>query len=129
MFAARLRGAAFASLLVLGVTSFSFGAAAEPLRLFFVSVTEGRDTYSGKPALTIHLTDQSKLQFAAFTKANVGQKTDIRVNGKTMLSPVIREPITGGIVTVSVNEPAEAHQVAERLSDPSTILEVDVLPN
>jgi preprotein translocase subunit SecD len=129
MFAARLRGAACASLVALGLTFFSFGAAAEPLRLFFASVSEGRDAYSGKPALTVRLTEQSRQQFALFTQANLGQKIDIRVDGKSMLSPVVREPITGGILTISVSEPVEAHGVAERLSHPSTILEVDAIPD
>ena len=45
--------------------------------------------------------DESRAAFARVTTENVGRKAEVRIDGKTVMSPVIREPIQGGSLQVS----------------------------
>ena len=76
-------------------------ANAEPLRIEVVSAELGFDQRSGEPVVSFKMTPTSQGQFANFTAANVGRKMDIRVDGRTLMSPVIREPIVGGTGQIS----------------------------
>ena len=56
----------------------------------------------------IRLTDDSRRLFADFTQTNLGQMIDLRIDGKSVNKPVVREPITGGVVQINVDKPGEA---------------------
>jgi preprotein translocase subunit SecD len=70
--------------------------AAVALDLSVVSARADRDHRSGRPIVSLALNDQSKRDFASFTTDNIGRKSELRVGGKVVSTPVIREPITGG---------------------------------
>jgi preprotein translocase subunit SecD len=130
VFAARFRGAAYVSIAVLGIAFSSVGAAAEPLRLFFSSVSAGiPDPQTNWTILNIRLIEESRLQFARFTSGNLGHKIDVRIGGKTVLSPVVREPIVSGVMPVPIREPEEARRLVEFLSGPTGSLEVEAASN
>ncbi|MEW6454154.1 MAG: hypothetical protein AB1490_26175 [Pseudomonadota bacterium] len=71
-------------------------ANAEPIAIDVVSAELGFDQRSGQPVISFKMTPASQGLFANFTAANVGRKMDIRVDGQTLMSAVIREPIVGG---------------------------------
>ena len=75
--------------------------------------------------LSIRLTGQSRQQFARFTLNNVGKKIDIRIDGKSVISPRVNEPQVSGFVFIFAKGPEEARRFVKRLSDPNTTLEVD----
>jgi preprotein translocase subunit SecD len=54
-----------------------------------------------QPSLQLELTKASKDEFGAFTGRHVGEVVDFKVDGEVVMSPVVREPITGGLIMVS----------------------------
>jgi preprotein translocase subunit SecD len=58
---------------------------------------------------------------------NLGQMIDLRIDGRSANKPSVREPITGGVVQISIGEPSEARQLAARLSNPTATLEVEAV--
>lgn len=69
---------------------------------------------SGRPALTLRLNREGAAKFARLTAANVGRRLAIVVDGRILIAPTIRGPITGGAVSIQgFNSPQET----ERLSD------------
>ncbi len=46
--------------------------------------------------------------FAEFTANNVGRTVEVRIDGKVVMRPIIREPIKGGSVQVSGGFTAQA---------------------
>jgi preprotein translocase subunit SecD len=78
----------------------------------------------------LFMTEASKLAFAEFSARNVGKQLDIRVNGRTVMKPVIREPITGGRITIAGAFSApEAKQLAENLVSASAKVEMEIMPD
>jgi SecD/SecF fusion protein len=71
-------------------------AAAEPLVLKVAEAAPAYDVRTNQPMVTFKLTDASATTFGAFAQANFGRKVDVRINGKTAMSPVIRSSILGG---------------------------------
>ena len=124
---ARCRGMALASAVLFSAALSSFEAAAEPLRLGVVSASAGFDQ-SGQAVVGIRLTDDSRRQFADFTLKNLGQPIDVRIDGKSMIKPVVREPITGGNIQISIDRAEEAGPLAARLNNQTATVEVEAVP-
>ena len=101
---------------------------AEPLQLTAVLASAGIDTLGGGPIVKVRLSDNGSKAFAAFTLAQVGSRVDFRIDGKSMMKPVIRAPVAGGVFHVPVNSLEEAHQLADRISQGSAKLEVEPAP-
>jgi preprotein translocase subunit SecD len=74
------------------------------------------------------MTETSKRLFAEFTSANVGRKMDIRVDGRTLMSPVIREPILGGSGQIFDRSftAAQAKDLAERIAAGRAKIEFEI---
>jgi preprotein translocase subunit SecD len=126
--AARYRGIALASAVLCGAALSPFEAVAEPLRLDVVSASAGFDQRSGQAVVTIRLTDDSRARFADFTRINLGQPIDVRVDGKSMLKPVVREPITGGTLQISMDRQEDAGPLAARFNNRTATVEVEAVP-
>ncbi len=69
---------------------------------------------SGRPALTLRLNRAGAAKFARLTAANVGRRLAIVVDGRILIAPTIRGPITGGVVSI---QGFSSPQETERLSD------------
>jgi preprotein translocase subunit SecD len=82
-------------------------AAAAPLALDVVNATVTDvvdETGRVQPAgLTITLSQESAAAFGAFTAANIGKTVELRMNGKPVLTAVVREAITNGRVRIGGN--------------------------
>lgn len=72
----------------------------------------------GHPVVSATFDEAGKAEFHALTKRLVGQKLAILVDEQVMSVPVVREPIPGGRVMVTLGAPGrsdEAEQFAARL--------------
>jgi preprotein translocase subunit SecD len=129
MRAAQVRGVACASVIILSLACSADGAVAEPLRLAVVSASAGIVRTSGEVVVEVRLADDSRRLFANFTQTNLGQMIDVRIDGKSVSKPVVREPITAGVVPITIGEAEEARRLATRLSDRTATLEVEAVPH
>jgi preprotein translocase subunit SecD len=115
----------------LGVATI-FGIAAvkaEPLMFDVARAEAGFDQRTGEPVVSFRFTEESARRFALFTAQNVGHAAEVRVDGKALSRPVIREPILGGSGQIMGHFSArEVQDLAARLSS-GTKLEIEALPN
>jgi SecD/SecF fusion protein len=87
----------------------------------------GFDQRTGAPIVVFRLTEPSALRFAELTARNVGKPLAIRVDGRVLSKPVIREPIRGGSGQISGDlSVEEARDVANRLASGAAKLEFEV---
>jgi len=119
---------ALASAVLCSAALSPFEAVAEPLRLEVLSAYAGVYQKSGEAVVGIRLTDDSSARFADFTRINIGQMIDIRIDGKSVVKPVVREPIIGGVLQISIDRPADAEQLAARLNNRTATVEVEAVP-
>jgi preprotein translocase subunit SecD len=105
-------------------------AAADPLLLDVARAQAGFDARTGEPVISIVLTEASRGAFTTFTAGNIGRKTELRLDGRVLASPVIREPIAGGSMQISgALTVAGAKEIADKLSSANARIEVEVVPD
>jgi len=115
--------------LVLAATSFIGVATAEPLLIEIVRAEVGFDQRIGQPIISFTMAEASRRLFAEFTRQNVGRAMEVRVDGRVIMTPVIREPIVGGTGQLLGGfSTAEANALAERLSTGNAKIEVEIVP-
>jgi preprotein translocase subunit SecD len=104
-------------------------AAAEPLMFDIAQAELAYDPRSGVPVVSFRFTPDSARKFAQLTLQNVGHVIEMRVDGKVLSRPVIREPILGGSGQISgpLNV-QEARDLAARLAS-GTQLEIEAVAN
>ena len=104
-------------------------AAAEPLMFDIAQAEVAYDQRTGEPVVSFRFTEASARKFTAFTRQNIGRTTEMRVDGKVLSRPVIREPILGGAGQVSGHfSVPEAQDLAARLTA-GTKLEIEAVAN
>ena len=101
-------------------------AAAETLMLTVTDARTAKDPRTGRAVVTIRLSLSSGRAFAAFTAARVGSKLELRVDGKVIADPVIREPINGGMLQIDLGDRQDiaASAIAEQMLKPDARVEV-----
>ena len=103
-------------------------ASAESLVLEIVQAELAYDQRTREPIVVYRLTELSKRLFADFTTRNIGRKTELRVDGRIVMKPVIRQPILGGSGQLSGQFSLdEAKDIAARLSSGTGKFEVEVV--
>jgi preprotein translocase subunit SecD len=114
---------------LLGAASVLGVARAEPLFFDVAKAELAYDQRTSEPIVSFRFTADSARNFAEFTAQNVGRATELRVDGKTLARPVIREPILGGAGQISghFSEP-EARDLVARLSA-GTKIEIEAVAN
>ena len=114
----------------LAVLAFVHGAfAAETLVLAVKTALVLRDQTTGEPVLSLTLMPDSAKAFGELTAANVGRVVELRLDGKVVMAPVVRDPILGGLVNVSgAFAPTELEDVADRIARGDVRVEVAVKP-
>src|ERR1700754_879394 len=112
--AARSYRSAGASLLF-SLVSLIGPALAEPLTLEVTEASVAYDTRNNRPVVTFRMAEASGKAFADFSTRHVGEKIDLRIDGKSVMQTVIREPITGGVGQITASSSDEARQLADRL--------------
>jgi preprotein translocase subunit SecD len=90
---------------------------AQPLTIAVQDAATGTDQRSGETIVQLKMQKESGLAFAGFTQRHLGKPMEIRVDGRTVSKPVIREPILGGSLQISGQfSPDEAADLARRIS-------------
>lgn len=56
---------------------------------------------SGSPNIYVTLTPAAATRLSALSKANIGKPIPIAIGGSVLMSPVVREAITGGAIEIS----------------------------
>jgi preprotein translocase subunit SecD len=127
----RLRKAGLSGLFALwtfAVAPISTVATAAPLALEVAGATASLDQRINEPIISIRLTAASGRSFGELTAANVGKAVEVRVDGKAVMKPIIREPILGGTLMISGGFTiAEARDIAGRLTAGRARIEVEVV--
>lgn len=100
--------------------------AGESIQLHVKRAT-GADDLGNRPALNLELTPDSKDAFGVFTTKHVGKMVDLKIDGKAVMSPVVRDPILGGQLMVSGNfERSELAAIAKRIEAADARVEAEV---
>ena len=105
---------------------FAHPARAETLKVFIESARPDFDQISNGSVITIQLKPDSTAAFEAFTTARVGEIIKIRLGGKTILEPTVREPIKAGTLMISgALTSDEARTMALGMIEDGAFLEID----
>jgi preprotein translocase subunit SecD len=74
----------------------------------------GSDDQGGTPSVTITLRPRWRTRLARATARLVGRSMPVRLDGRLLMEPIVREPITGGVLMLAGQAPgdAEAMRVA-----------------
>ena len=110
-----------------GLVLLSIPAFAEPLMLEVTEAEVAYDARNSQPLVSFRLSESSRKAFADFSAQHVGQKVDIRVDGNSVMTVVIREPITGGVGQILATSADGARQLTTRLKSKAP-LTVEALP-
>jgi len=103
-------------------------AAAEPLVIEAIFAQAAYDARNDEPLIIFKMSDSSKMAFADLTRANVGHKLEIRIDGKVVSAPVIVQAIFGGTGQVVGHFTVEqARDIAARLNAGTSKLEVEIV--
>jgi preprotein translocase subunit SecD len=114
-------------LLVFGLLVSALPASAQPIKLEVATASLAFDLRTNEPVVSFRLTPDSAKVFSELTAKSVGRPMAIIIDGRVMLKPVIREPITGGTGQISSNlTAADAKALAERLASGKARLEIEV---
>jgi preprotein translocase subunit SecD len=103
-------------------------ALAEPLSLEVTEASVAYDTRNNFPVVTFRLAETSRKAFADFSARHVGEKIDMRIDGKSVMKTVIREPITGGVGQITASSPDETRQLADRLASRAAKFDIEAVP-
>jgi preprotein translocase subunit SecD len=105
-------------------------AAAETVVIEIVRAEMGFDQRTGQPVVSFTMTEASSQVFAELTRQNIGRPLEVRVDGRLVMKPVIREPILAGKGQLSGGLSVEqAKDLAARLSDGTAKMEIEAAPN
>jgi preprotein translocase subunit SecD len=103
-------------------------AAAEPIAVELMEASVRYDQRTGEPIVIFVMTSRTATRFAELTRNNIGRKAEIRVDGRVVTSPIIREPILGRAMQISAGFTLEqAKDLAARLSAGTAKLEIDAV--
>src|SRR5260221_14663266 len=100
---------------------------AAPLALTVADASVVNEPAVGGPAVNIKLASESAKAFENFTAAHIGDKLDVMIDGKVVMSPKLIDPIRGGTLQISgVFDRVEWKKLAAQLKSGQSHLEVDV---
>lgn len=105
--------------------TFSFVCFAETVVLDVLSVAPGHDSRSGRPIVQLALGQKSKQALTAFSSAEIGNKAELRVDGRVIATPVIREPLSTSIQISELGWTEEVvAAIANELAKPNAKIEL-----
>ena len=104
-------------------------ATAEPISLEVLSVDIRTDERTRQPVLKIAFAPSGHDALPRYTSDNLARKMELRIDGKVIMSAVIREPILGGSVQISGPSVQEMQAAVDRLSIGNARVEIEVVPD
>jgi preprotein translocase subunit SecD len=97
-------------------------AAAQPLLIEVATVESTLDKRTNEPVISLKMSEKSAQSFAQLTQENIGRLMQLRVDGKVIMSPVIREPILHGSLQISGRYSSkEAKDIADSIKSGSKV--------
>jgi preprotein translocase subunit SecD len=99
----------------------------------------GTDDYTGEPRVIVTLTAEGKQLFLDLSTRTVGRRIAIALDGEVVSAPVVREPIPGGVIQISLGSAGSFEESSARtevlaaqlgataLSVPLSLLETRVI--
>jgi preprotein translocase subunit SecD len=101
---------------------------AESVVLDVLSVAPSHDSRTGRPIVQLVLGQKSKQALTAFSSAEIGNKAELRVDGRVVAAPVIREPLSTSIQISDVDWTDEvAAAIANDLAKPNAKIELGTI--
>jgi preprotein translocase subunit SecD len=98
---------------------------AESLVLDVLSVAQSHDQRTGRPVVELVLGQKSKQALSAFSSAELGHKVELRVDGRVIAAPVIREPLSTSVIISELGWTDEvAAAIANQLAKPAAKIEL-----
>jgi preprotein translocase subunit SecD len=99
-----------------------------PLRIQVQSAEASFDKVSSEPVVVITMAPRSGRMFHELTLKYIGRRLVLRVDGKIVAEPIIREEIKGGVVQISGSMTLQdAADMAKRLSRGEAKIEVELV--
>jgi preprotein translocase subunit SecD len=86
---------------------------AESFVLDVLSVAQTHDPGTGRPMVELVLGQKSKQALSAFSSAELGHKVELRVDGRVIAAPVIREPLS---TSIQISEAGWTDEVAAAMA-------------
>ncbi|MFB6464986.1 hypothetical protein [Bradyrhizobium tunisiense] len=120
----RFLRALFVVLLVLVSSNDSAGAQQLSLRVKDASLTKTLDNHQ---ALKIHLSEQSKADYAEFTARYIGRRIAFSAQGRALMSARLMSSVLSGEVQVLIDQKSVADELAGSLAAGKLAIEVRVL--
>ena len=102
---------------------------AEPLTLEVVEAQAGYEQRTRVPIINITVSESTRAILVQFSSNNIGRWVELRVNGKTILKTIIREPLLGRRFQISGPSTEEAQVSAAQLSATGVKVEIEAMPN
>ncbi len=108
---------------IFAASLWSHRSSAGEVLLIEVKMAETRaDKQTNQAIIFVKLTEASKRVIAEITQKNIGRLMEIRVDGRALMKPVIREPLLAGVFEISGSfSMNEAKDIAQRLSSGTKI--------
>jgi preprotein translocase subunit SecD len=114
---------------IVAILLLTTGAGAQRLEIAIERAEVAYDQRTGEPLISFKMTESSARQFAELTRNNIGKPMSIRVDGRELTRPVIREPIVGGTGQVGGSLTAQqAKDIADRMSKGTAKVEFEIVP-
>ena len=114
---------------IVAILLLTTGAGAQRLEIAIERAELAYDQRTGEPLISFKMTESSARQFAELTRNNIGKPMSIRVDGRELTRPVIREPIVGGTGQVGGSLTAQqAKDIADRMSKGTAKVEFEIVP-
>src|SRR5258705_11605884 len=76
------------------------GSMADVLIVVLSGASADHDQRTGKPVLKLIFAETSREKLRTFGSDNIGQKVELRVAGNVIVTPVLREPLSGGTAPI-----------------------------
>ena len=114
---------------IVAILLLTIAAGAQRLEIAIERAELAYDPRTGQPLISFKMTEASARQFAELTRNNVGKPMSMRVDGRELTRPVIREPILGGTGQIAGNLTVQdAKDIAGRMSKGTAKVEFEIVP-
>jgi preprotein translocase subunit SecD len=101
---------------------------AESLVLDVLSVAPSHDSRTGRPIVQLVLGQKSRQALIAFSSAEIGRKAELRVDGRVVAAPAIREPLSTSMQISDVGWTDEAAAaLANEIAKPNATIELGTI--
>ncbi len=106
--------------MLIALAGFAAAAQAEELNKFSIAPRDATSVkvvlaQQAKPALEIVLTAGKAGEMANFTQANLGSTIAFEIAGETVSTPLVNAPISGGELTIELDDADTALRLAKKL--------------